>query len=160
MSGPLLRSLIIRLFILATLVFLLVLAVLTVVVPAFPLNIGFVRTTGPAGLLGTLVPALVGGAGLVLMWRGRRSGALLTAAYCAFWGIVFLAGLPQVWNAKQSFCLKGLNFCITSPWVARLTTVAIATPFLLCAWWSARQGTGPSRRKGTAAAALPDRQSA
>lgn len=138
-TGKGVRRALVSLFVMVTIGFLLVITVLIVTQPQFPLNIGLVRTTGRAGLVATAVPAMAGIIGLVLLWRRRRIGSLLVAAYCAFWTIVFLGGLPQVWNSRQSFCLKGLNFCIVSPWVARLTVLAIVTPFLLSGWWSLRQ---------------------
>jgi hypothetical protein len=139
MTGLSVRRALVWLFISATIVFLLVLAVLIVVQTAFPLNIGVIRTTGRAGLFVSLLPALVATVSLVLLRYKRATGAVLVAAYSAFWAVVFLGGLPQVWNARQSFCLKGLNFCIVSPWVARLTVLAIVIPFLLSAWWVLRQ---------------------
>lgn len=137
------RRSLVALFMVATIVFLIVLTALILIQPKFPLDLGVLRTTGRIGLLITALPAAVGIAGLLLLWR-RRIGSLLVAAYCTFWSAVFLSGLPQVWNARRSFCLKGLNFCIISPWVARLTVLAIATPFLLSAWWSLRQASGSS----------------
>jgi len=107
--------------------------------PRFPLDVGLIRTTGRSGLFVSLVPAFLGIIGLVLLRFGRAAGAILVAAYSSFWAIVFLAGLPRVWNARQSFCIKSLNFCINSPWIARLAVLAIAIPFALCAGWALRQ---------------------
>jgi hypothetical protein len=141
------RGALVGLFILTTIGFLVAFTVLIIVQPKFPLNIGLFRTTGRAGLFVTVLPALAGGGGLALLRYQRRIGAILLTAYCAFWASVFLGGLPVVWNAKQSFCLEGLDFCITSPWVARLTIFAIATPFLLSAWWSLRQAAVSSAHR-------------
>ena len=138
------QRLLASLFISATIVFLVVITVLIIMQPSFPLNFGFIYTTGRTGLFVTVVPVMVGIVGLALLWSRQRIGAILVATYCAFWAVVFLGGLPRVWNARQSFCLEGLNFCITSPWVARLTVLAIATPFLLSAWWSLRHGVNAS----------------
>jgi hypothetical protein len=146
MTGRHVRSALVGLFITATIGFLLVLTILIVVQRNFPLNLGLVRTTGRAGLFVSLLPALVGTVGLALLRYKRAAGAMLVAAYSAFWAIVFLGGLPQVWNARQSFCLNALNFCIVSPWIARLTVLAIATPFLLSAWWALRQAFDPHSR--------------
>ena len=143
-TGLHVRRALVWLFISATIGFLLVLTVLIIAQAKFPLNIGVVRTTGRAGLFVSFLPALVGTVGLVMLWYKRATGAILVAAYSAFWAIVFLGGLPQVWNARQSFCLKGLNFCIYSPWVARLTVFAIVIPFLLSAWWALRQAFDPN----------------
>jgi hypothetical protein len=117
----------------ATIILLLILSALILLQPNFPLNLGFIRTTGRAGLVGTLLPALVGLTGLTLLFMGamRRKGALVLACYSGFWAAVFLSGLPSVWYARRSFCLKGLNFCIISPWVAKLTVIGIALPFVL-----------------------------
>jgi len=98
--------------------------------PRFPLAIGIVRTTGRTGLWITLLPTLVGLAG-VIVWKRRKLSAELLLAYCAFWSATVLSGLPSVWNAKRSFCIR--TFCITSPWVARLTLLLLAAPFILAA---------------------------
>jgi hypothetical protein len=145
-TGQQVRRALASLFIAVTIGFLVVITILIVTQPKFPLDIGLVRTTGRTGLFVTVVPAMAGIIGLALLWRKRRVGSILVTAYCAFWAIVFLGGLPQVWNARQSFCLKGLNFCIVSPWVARLTVFAIAIPFLLSAWWALRQTFDPYAR--------------
>lgn len=145
-SGHKLASGLVWVFIGLSIGFLLVLATQIIVQPRFSLDLGFIRTTGRTGLLVTLLPALVGLLGQLSSWRGWFWGAWLAAAYCSFWAVVFLGGLPQVWNVKRSFCLEGLNFCIVSPWVARLTVIALATPFLLAACWSVQQ----ARRKGRA----------
>jgi hypothetical protein len=96
--------------------------------PRFPLAIGAIRTTGRAGLWITFLPAVVALAGLIA-WKRKRLSAGLLAAYCAFWSVFILGGLPYVWNARQSFCFK--NYCITTHWVARLAVLALATPFVL-----------------------------
>ena len=119
---------------LTTLVFLSVISCLIFTKPAFPLNLGFIQTTGRAGLLATVVPAVAGLAGGLWFAARRSSGGLFVLAlYSAFWGVVFAGGLPAIWNARRSFCLKGLDFCIISPWVARITLMAIVLPFLLAA---------------------------
>jgi hypothetical protein len=98
--------------------------------PRFPLALGMIRTTGRAGLWITLLPAVVALAGFIV-WKRKRLSAALLAAYCVFWSVAVLSGLPYVWNAKQSFCFK--NYCITTHWVARLAILALATPFVLAA---------------------------
>lgn len=98
--------------------------------PRFPLALGIIRTTGRTGLWITLLPAMVALVGLIARTR-KKFSAVLLAAYCAFWSVVILSGLPFVWNAKQSFCFK--NLCITSHWVARLAVLGLATPFVLAA---------------------------
>ncbi len=141
-TGVEVRRGLVSLFISATIGFLVLITILIVFQPKFPLSFGLVRTTGITGLLVTALPAGVGILGLLQMWRRRRIGSILVAAYSLFWGVLFLAGLPQVWNAQKSFCVEGMNFCITSPWVGRLTVLAIASPFLLSGWWSVQQAKG------------------
>ncbi len=114
----------------ATAGFLLFVSVLMIVQPRFPLNLGAIKTVGPSGLFVTLVPAAAAIAGLASLRSGRGS---LVAAYHAFCAAVMLSGLPAVWDARRSFCIKGLDFCIYSPWVARLTVIGIAVPFILSA---------------------------
>ena len=103
--------------------------------PHFPLAIGVFRTVGRTGLWVTLLPTLVAMLGLIL-WRRQKFGSGLVAAYSLFWFVAFLSGLPYVWNAKRSFCLR--NFCITTPWLGRLTVLTLAAPFLLAAIWAGR----------------------
>lgn len=128
-----------ELFLSTTVGLLVVIALQIFAQPGFPLDLGCIRTTGRTGLSVTLVPAIVGMIGLAQLRRRRPAGPWLVAAYSGFWAAVILGGLPGVWNAKQSFCLEGLNFCIVSPWIARLTVLALATPFLLSAGWALRQ---------------------
>jgi hypothetical protein len=113
----------------------------------FPLNFGLIRTIGRAGLWITLLPALAGLAGLALLRRSRSIGASLVGLYSLFWAVVAASGLPGIWNASRSFCLQGLNLCITSPWLGRLLLIAIAASFLGVAAWSWRQiGSSASTR--------------
>lgn len=123
-------------WIFATILLFLGLSVVVFVTPRFPLAIGVLRTTGWYGLWITLLPTLIGLAGVVL-WRRGKLGAWLVAAYSSFWFLTILSGLPVVWNAKRSFCIR--TFCITTPWLGRLTTLALAAPFLLAAIWAASQ---------------------
>ncbi|HEX7137878.1 MAG TPA: hypothetical protein VF219_08535 [Vicinamibacterales bacterium] len=117
-----------------TIVFLFVVSSLILVKPSFALNLGFIQTTGRVGLLATFVPAVAAlAAGLWFAVRRSGGGLLVLAFYSAFWAVVFAGGLPAIWNARRSFCLKGLDFCIISPWVARLTLMSIILPFLLAA---------------------------
>jgi len=133
------RCALVCLFISVSIAFQLLVTLLIFAQPEFPLNIGVVRTTGRVGLFASLLPALVGTLGLVLLRYRRAVGAWFLTAYSGFWAVVFLAGLPQVWNVRQSFCLEGLGFCITSLWIARVTVFAVALPFLLSVWWSLQQ---------------------
>lgn len=140
-----------------TVVALLVISILILLQPRFPLNFGAIRTTGRMGLLVTLVPSLAAIGGMIL-WRGsrRRTGAWILTAYSLYWAVVFLSGLPAVWNARRSFCLDALHFCIISPWVARLTVIGIALPFVLAAlcWREPLRGVAPDKFR-TSAPATP-----
>lgn len=115
----------------ATLACLMVISALIVGQPRFPLNFGVIRTVGRAGLSVTLLPALVGLSGLLLLARRRSLAATLLAFYSFFWAGVLASGFPAIWNARRSFCLNALNFCIVSPWVSRVTLFALVLPFLL-----------------------------
>lgn len=133
----------------ATIIMLLVISALIVAQPHFPLNLGVIKTNGLTGLAATLLPAVAGIAGMILFFRpaARRLGAQLLGGYSAFWALIFLSGLPAVWNARRSFCLKSLNFCIISPWVARLTMLSIVLPFALAsvAFFAATLHRAPHR---------------
>lgn len=134
-----------RFWVTGSAVFLLFVAVGVLTQPSFPLGLGLIRTTGLAGLWLTLVPAAVGLAGAVLARGHGRLGPGLVLAYSAFWSLVLASGLPSVWNAKESFCLKGLGFCITSPWIGRLAALGVLTPFLLVGAWAWRRLVGRAR---------------
>ncbi len=123
-------------WIILTILLFLGLSVLVFATPRFPLAIGLLRTTGRSGLWITFLPTLVALAGVIL-WRRGRLGAWLLTAYSSFWCLGMLSGLPYVWNAKQSFCIR--TFCITTPWLGRLTVLALAAPFLLAAIWAGRK---------------------
>lgn len=113
--------------------------------PTFPLSLGLIRTTGLAGLWATLLPAVVGLGGVVLLRRSYRLGAGLILIYSAFWVLLLASGLPLVWNAESSFCLDGLGVCITGPWLGRLAAMSLLTSFLLVGIWSWRVLTGGDR---------------
>ncbi len=123
-----------------TAVFLLVVAVGILTQPAFPLGLGALRTTGRAGLWFTLLPASVAIGGAVLFESRSRLAAGLLVTYSVFWAGVVASALPFVWNAGSSFCLSGLGVCITGPWLARLTTMALLSAFALAGLWFARVG--------------------
>jgi hypothetical protein len=127
---PPLGTLLALFWIIVTILFFLGSSVAVFRTPRFPLAIGMVRTSGRSGLWITLVPALVGVVG-VLFWTRRKLRAALLLAYSSFWSLWMLSNLPMVWNAKQSFCIR--NFCIVTPWTARLSVMALATPFVLAA---------------------------
>ena len=118
---------------------LLVIAVGILTQPGFPLGLGPIRTTGLAGLWVTLVPAVVGLVGVVLLRGDGRLGPGLVLLYSVFWSVVVASALPSVWNAKKSLCLNGPGFCITGPWIGRMVAVGILTPFLLVGVWAWRR---------------------
>ena len=120
-------------------------SVLILVQKNFSLHVGLIRTTGRAGLLPTLLPALVCLLGLSLLPRFRRAGGALVVIYSLYCSVLMAAGLPSVWNAQSSFCLRGLNFCITSPWLARLLVMGLAASFLVATLWA--WGVMRSRRQ-------------
>jgi len=128
---------------LLNLIWLFVIAVLIFREPNFPLNLGLIRTAGRTGLWVTLLPALWGLAAVCLLFIRRKLGAKLLGIYSAFWVGMLLSGLPVIWNARRSFCLNSINFCITTPWLGRLTVFALAVPFLLVALWSLREAVRP-----------------
>jgi hypothetical protein len=123
---------------LLTAIFLVVIAVGILTQPAFPLGLGGLRATGLAGLWFTLLPAALAIAGAVIFGDGRRLAAGLLAAYSVFWAGAVASALPLVWNARRSFCLDSLGVCITSPWLGRLTTIALLAAFALAALWFGR----------------------
>jgi hypothetical protein len=127
------------LWVVVTTLFFFGLSVLILAQPDFPLKLGIFQTVGRSGLWVTLLPALTGLLGLVC-WRRKRLGPVLVTGYSAFWFLTLLSGLPYVWNAKQSFCVKSLNFCITTPWLGRAMVLAVAAPFLLTTIWAVKRG--------------------
>ncbi len=106
--------------------------------PDFPLGLGMIRTRGLTGLLVSLVPAVVGLGGALLLRWSSRVGAGLLLVYSAFWSVLLAGMLPVVWNADSSFCLRGLGVCITAAWLGRLAVLGLLTPFLLTCVWSWR----------------------
>jgi hypothetical protein len=137
MNGRPVAAALVRFWVTGTAILLLVVAVHIVSQPDFPLGLGWIRTTGPAGLWLTLVPALVGLAGVTLLRRPGRTGPTLVFLYSAFWSLTVAGALPGVWNAKRSFCLSSL--CITNPWVGRAAALGLLAPFLLVALWAWRR---------------------
>jgi hypothetical protein len=114
--------------------------------PGFPLGLGLVRTRGLTGLWVSLLPAVVGVAGVVLLRWSRRVGAGLILAYSAFWAVLLAGMLPVVWNAESSFCLRGLGVCITAAWLGRLVVLVLLAAFLLVSSWSWRRVTLTDRQ--------------
>jgi hypothetical protein len=128
-----------------TAVWLVVIAVAILTQPGFPLGLGALRTTGLHGLWVTLLPASLAIAGALLFERRNRLAACLLVIYSVFWAAVVAAALPFVWDARSSFCLSGLGVCITSPWLGRLTTMALLSAFAVAGLWFGRGLVG---RKG------------
>jgi len=137
-----LRFALVFLWTLASFIWLFIIAILIFHQPNFPLNLGLVRTTGRTGLWITLLPALWGMLAVCLLFIRRKLGAKLLGIYSAFWMGILLSALPVVWHARHSFCIRNA-FCITTPWVGRLTVLAFAVPFLLVALWSYREAIRP-----------------
>ncbi len=121
-----------------TAIWLVVIAVAILTQPGFPLGLGTLRTTGLDGLWLTLLPASLAIAGAMLFERQERLAAGLLATYSVFWAAGAASALPSVWNARSSFCLSGLGVCITSPWLGRLTTMALLSAFALAGLWFGR----------------------
>ena len=117
--------------------YLVVLCILILYQPQFPLNLGSLRTTGRTGLLITAPPAVVAMAALPLIFLGAKAGSWLLAIYSAFWTAVLVCALPAIWNVRSSFCTS--SFCIRTPWIGRLAVLALATLFLLLAVWARKQ---------------------
>lgn len=114
--------------------YLLVLSVLIAGNAQFPLNLGAIRTTGRTGLWVTLVPAIAGSLAFFLLWLRIRAGALVLGAYCGFWTVILVCGLPWVWNARETFCTR--TVCIRTPWIGRLLVIGLMTPFVIVAIWA------------------------
>jgi len=106
--------------------------------PDFPLGLGFIRTRGLAGLWCSLLPAVVGIAGVVLLRSWPRVGAGLILGYAAFWCVVLAGLLPVVWNTESSFCLRGLGLCITAAWLGAAVILGLLALFMLVVVWSWR----------------------
>jgi len=131
-----------------TSLYLLVLSALILRDAGFPLKLGSVNTTGRAGLWVTLLPGLLGLAGVLMVLARARAGAWLLGIYSLFWTGLLLAAMPAVWHARSTFCTR--YFCITSPWLSRLLLLALATPFLLVALWSRRESARSRRNPSPA----------
>lgn len=119
---------------LATLAYLAVVSVAIIRNATFILNIGVIKMTGRSALWPILGPAVIGLIGLTLVLSHLRWGGWLLGAYSLFWAGVLAAGLPSIWNAKTSFCMR--TICITTPWIGRLLLFALTTGFLLVALWT------------------------
>jgi hypothetical protein len=115
--------------------------------PGFPLGLGFIRTRGLTGLWVSLVPAVVGVTGVVLLRWSRRVGASLIFAYSAFWVVVLAGMLPVVWKAGSSFCLRGLGVCITAAWLGALVVLGLLAAFLVVSTWSWRRARGTAAER-------------
>lgn len=122
-----------------TVIFLLVISALILQDEGFPLNLGVIKTTGRVGLWISLLPGLAGLVAVLLLLLRGRVGAWLLGIYSLFWTAVLISGLPAVWNARHSFCIR--TICITTPWVGRLLVLALASAFLLVALWAYREAT-------------------
>ena len=131
-----------------TSLYLLVLSALILRDAEFSLRLGSINTVGRAGLWVTLLPGMLGLAGVLMVLARARTGAWLLGICSLFWTGVLLAAMPAVWHARSSFCMR--YFCITSPWLSRLLLLALATPFLLVALWSRRENKRNSSKPSPA----------
>jgi hypothetical protein len=106
--------------------------------PNFHLGLGLINTTGKTGLLFTVIPALLGTAAVLLLFRVRTLGARLLTVYCAFWFLNFFSGLIHNWN---EIVMSGGIF--NGPVPIRigvgLMIVFFLGSFLLCGLWGWRR---------------------
>jgi hypothetical protein len=107
--------------------------------PGFPLGLGVVQTRGLTGLWVSLLPAVVGIVGVVVLSWSSRVGAGLILVYSAFWALLLAGMLPVVWNVQSSFCLRGLGVCITGAWLGRLVVLGLLAAFVLVSGWCLRR---------------------
>ncbi len=104
--------------------------------PAFPLGLGWIRTSGLAGLWITLPSILLGVAGLVLLKTQRTTGFRLLLFYSGLWTLILIPAmlreLPTIVRHPLAYCADGK----CTPWVI---TAAITVAFTLSTLWYARQ---------------------
>ena len=105
--------------------------------PDFHLGLGLINTTGKTGILFTVIPALLGTAAVLLLFRVRTLGARLLTVYCAFWFLNFFSGFIHNWN---EIVMSGGIF--NGPVPIRigvgLMIVFFLGSFLLCGLWGWR----------------------
>lgn len=134
--GRHLFSAIVLLWTIFTVVTFVVISVLIVREPGFPLGLGWVQTRGLAGLWTTLPSALVGIAGLVLLWLRPAVGKRLLLAYSGFWAFTSVVGLvrtlPTMIRHPLVICANGT--CDNLPFA-----LGVAAAFSLSAFWCWRQ---------------------
>jgi hypothetical protein len=113
--------------------------------PNFHLGLGLINTTGMTGLLFTVVPALLGTAAVLLLFRDRALGARLLTVYCSFWFLNFFGGLIHNWN---DIVMSGGIF--NGPTGMRigvgLMIVFFLGSFLLCGIWGWRSSRIPGTK--------------
>jgi hypothetical protein len=104
----------------------------------FHLGLGLINTSGRAGLLFTVVPALLGTAAVLLLFRRPVLGARLLTIYCAFWFLNFLGGLIHNWN---EIMMSGgiFNGPVGMRIGVGLMLVSFLGSFLLCGVWGWRR---------------------
>ncbi len=104
--------------------------------PAFPLGLGWIRTSGLAGLWITVPSALLGIAGLLLLKTRRTTGFCLLLLYSGLFAVTLLPAmlkeLPTIVRHPLAYCADGK----CTPWVI---TVSITIAFTLSTLWYARQ---------------------
>lgn len=106
--------------------------------PDFHLGLGLIDTTGMTGLFFTAIPALVGTAAVLLLFRMRALGAKLLTVYCVFWFLNFLGGFIHNWN---EIVMSGgiFNGPVPMRVGVGLMIVFFLGSFLLCALWGWRR---------------------
>jgi hypothetical protein len=107
----------------------------------FHLGLGLINTVGRSGLLFTVVPALLGTAAVLLLFRMRALGARLLTIYCAFWFLNFLGGLIHNWD---DIVMSGgiFNGPVGMRIGVGLMIVLFLGSFLLCGLWGWRRSWG------------------
>ncbi|MGB9234504.1 MAG: hypothetical protein WCC04_08825 [Terriglobales bacterium] len=96
--------------------------------PAFPLGLGWIRTSGPAGLWITVPSILLGIVGLALLLMRPTTGSRVLFLYSGLWTLMLVPGvlaiLPTIVRHPLAYCADGR----CTPWVI---TVSITIAFTL-----------------------------
>lgn len=104
--------------------------------PAFPLGLGWIRTSGLAGLWITIPSILLGITGLILLKTQRTAGFRLLLLYSGLWTLILIPAmlreLPTIVRHPLAYCADGK----CTPWVI---TAAITIAFTLSTLWYAHQ---------------------
>jgi len=104
--------------------------------PAFPLGLGWIRTSGPVGLWITVPSILLGIVGLALLMTRPTTGSRVLLLYSGVWSLMLVPGvlatLPTIVRHPLAYCADGR----CTPWVI---TVSITIAFTLSTFWYAHQ---------------------